>query len=272
MAPRAFFSRRSGGWEELLGRARAAARTVIFLDYDGTLVPIRLRPETAVLSRPARALLAAAARHPRLSLHVVTGRSMADIRRRVGLDEVGYAADHGFEISLRGAAWRHPAARSSRTKLGPAGRRLRRALAGVEGAFVEDKGATLSVHYRGLKGLSAAALKALVAGIVKPGAGLRVRPGKKVLEVGPDVSWDKGRAVLKMLELLGCPPGTPVVYVGDDRTDEDAFRALAPAGFTIRVGGGRASRARFALEDPAAVLGFLRRLHGSLAGKEEHDR
>ena len=258
--PHPFFSKRSGGWDSLLKRATAAGRTVVFLDYDGTLVPIGPQPGDAVLSQSARALLAAASRHPRISLHIVSGRSMTDIRRLVGLENVGYAADHGFEIDLGRAAWRHPAAGEVRPLLRDVGRRLRRALADVEGTIVEDKGVTLSVHYRGMKGLRVDTLKNIVGGIVRARGRLRVHSGKKVLEIGPDVPWNKGRAAAKMLEMLACPASSPVVYIGDDRTDEDAFRALAPAAFTILVGRGRTSRARYVLDDPDAVLSFLGRL------------
>jgi len=260
LALRPFFSKKSGGWDSLLRRATAADRTVVFLDFDGTLVSIRPRPGDAVLSRSARTLLAAAARHPRISLHIVTGRSMTDIRRLVGLENVGYAADHGFEIDLGRAAWRHPAAGEARPLLRDVGRRLRRVLANVEGTIVEDKDATLSIHYRGMKGLRVDTLKNIVGGIVRERGRLRLRSGKKVLEIGPDVHWDKGQAAAKMLEMLACPASLPVVYIGDDQTDEDAFRALAPAAFTIRVGRGRSSRARYVLDDPDAVLSFLRRL------------
>jgi len=260
LAPRPFFSKKSGGWEPLLKQAKAAGLMVVFLDYDGTLVSIRPHPGDAVLSRSTRALLAAVSRHPRISLHVVTGRSMADIRRLVGLENVGYAADHGFEIKLGRAAWRHPAAGEVRPLLRDVGRRLRRALADVEGTIVEEKGATLSIHYRRMKGLRVEELKNIVGGIVRVRGRLRMRSGKKILEIGPDVPWNKGRAAAKMLEMLAYPAWSPVVYIGDDRTDEDAFRALAPAAFTIRVGRGRTSRARYVLDDPDAVLSFLGRL------------
>jgi trehalose-phosphatase len=268
LAPCPFFSKRSGGWEPLLKRAKAAGRTVVFLDYDGTLVPIRPRPGDAVLSRSARALLVAVSRHPRISLHIVTGRSMADIRRLVGLKNVGYAACHGFEINLGQTSWQHPAAGEVRPLLRDVGRQLRRALADVEGTIVEDKGSTLSVHYRGMKGLRVDALKKIVSGIMQACGRLRVSSGKKVLEIWPDVTWDKGRATAKMLEMLALPASSPVVYIGDDRTDEDAFRALAPVASTILVGRGRTSRALYLFDDPDAVLSFLRRLLHALPQRD----
>lgn len=262
MAPRPFFSKGLGGCDSFLKRAAEAGAAAVFLDYDGTLVSIRRRPEDAVLAPATRNLLAGLARCPGVSLLIVTGRSLADIRRLVPLRSVGFAADHGFEIRLRGkAAWRHPAAESARLPLRDVSRRLRRALGGIRGVAVEEKGATLSVHYRRMRGPYGSALRKAVDDAVAPHRRrLRVRSGKKVLEIEPDVPWDKGRAVLEMLDQLACPDAAPVVYIGDDRTDESAFRELAAKAWTVKVGLTPASRARYYLEDPARVRAFLRRL------------
>jgi len=268
LAPQAFFSKRTGGWASFLKRAEAAGGAVIFLDYDGTLVPLRRRPEDAVLAPSSRKLLETLAGRPGISVQIVTGRSMADIQDLVPVKNVGFAADHGFEILMGNAAWRHPAARDVRLPLRDVSRRLRRILAGVRGVVMEEKGVTMSVHYRKMTGLRVGALRKAVDDAVSPYRRLlRVRSGKKVFEIGPDVPWDKGRAAVKMLEMLGVAAPAPVLYIGDDRTDEDAFRALAAAGYTVKVGRSRASRARYFLEDPARVRGLLRRILQTLPSR-----
>ena len=270
MAPRPFFSKTSGGWEPFRRRANAAGGAVIFLDYDGTLVPLRPRPGEAALAPSSRALLEALAGRTGFSVQVVTGRSMADIRRLVPVKNVGFAAEHGFAIRMGKAAWRHPAARDVRLPLRAVSRRLRRSVAGIRGILLEEKGATLSVHYRLMRGWRVSALGKAVDDAVSPyRRRLRVRSGKKVFEVGPDAAWDKGRAALKMLDMLGPAGARPVLYIGDDRTDEDAFLALRTTAYTIKVGRSRATRARYFLESPDRVRGLLRRLLPAPASKEK---
>jgi len=269
VAPRAFFAKRSGGWEPFRRRANADGGAVIFLDFDGTLAPLRPRPGDAVLAPSSRALLEALAGRTGFSVQVVTGRSMADIRRLVPVKNVGFAAEHGFAIRMGNAAWRHPAARNVRLPLRAVSRRLRRNVAGIRGILLEEKGATLSVHYRLMRGWRVSALRKAVDDAVSPyRRRLRVHSGKKVFEIGPDAAWDKGRAALKMLDMLGAGP-RPVLYIGDDRTDEDAFLALRAAATTIKVGRSRATRARYFLESPDRVRGLLRRLLPAPAPKEK---
>ena len=268
MAPRPFFSKTSGGWDSLRKQTAAAHGIALLLDYDGTLTPIRRRPGDAILAPSTRALLEALAGRPGVSLLIVTGRSLADIRRLAPVKKAGFAAEHGFEIRVGKAAWRHPAWTEVRPLLRDVSRRLGRALGGVRGVEVEEKGSSLSVHYRRMTGLGVGALKKAVDDAVSPGRRrLRVRFGKKVLEIVPAAPWDKGRAAVKMLEMLGVAAATPVVYIGDDRTDEDAFRALATTAATVKVGRSRASRARYFLEDPARVRDLLRRILRALPSR-----
>lgn len=250
--------------EARLGGRRAA----VFLDYDGTLTPIVDRPDMAILSPEARAVVAALAR--RLPVAVISGRDRADVERLVGVDGLVYAGSHGFDIRLPdGRELRHEAAGDVAPLLDRAARRLERALSEIPGALIERKRFSLAAHYRLVAPARAAAVRAAVddALAAEPGR-LKVKPGKMVFEVQPAMDWDKGKALLWLLRALGLDDaGVAPLFLGDDVTDEDAFAVLRDRGVGIVVAAahevdGRATRADFRLADPGEVLSFLRRLEG----------
>lgn len=197
--------------------------TAVLCDVDGTLAPIVATPDAARLVDGAHdALLAIRARM--LLLGFVSGRSLADAQRLVGLDDVAYAGNHGMEIRHRGGeaglasgVARHlpEVAAFARTwppdRLSDAGVRL------------EDKGATLSFHARGAADPTAAATLLDAIAARARDAGLIPRPGREVLEIRPGVRIDKGTAVRGLLARAGA---RRAVYFGDDWTDADAWRAL----------------------------------------------
>lgn len=208
---------------------RRAGKFVLLLDFDGTLAPIVPRPEDAALLPATRDALDRLKALPRLDMAVVSGRGMADARERVGLQEIAYAGNHGMEIEGPDVRRIHEEAAAARPHLAAVVERLRRELADVDGAFVEDKHLTLSIHYRRVARERVGIVREAVFAAVEPQDDLVITEGKEILEVRPAVDWDKGRAVEFLLRQLAPPPGTPVIYIGDDRTDEDAFRVLVGA-------------------------------------------
>ena len=204
-----------------------SGRLVLLLDFDGTLSPIVPRPEAAAILPAARDSLLRLLGCETVDVAVVSGRGLADARSRVGLAEIAYAGNHGMEIE--GADFRqiHEEAAAARPALEEVVRELRPKILPISGALLEDKGLTLSIHYRLVDPQEVEQIRTLVRAAVGDRSDLRVTEGKKVLEVRPAVKWDKGRAVRFLLEQLRPAAGTPVLYVGDDTTDEDAFRALA---------------------------------------------
>ena len=240
--------------DELL-RAAAGRPLALFLDYDGTLTPIVERPEDAVLAPATRAVLRrAAARWP---VAIVSGRDLEDVRARVGLPELTYAGCHGLEIAGPRASRVHEAAAAAAPQLGAAADMVAHDTRGVAGVQLERKRYTLAVHYRRVREADVPAVREAVARAQARHPALRVGTGKKVLELLPDVDWDKGRAVMWLIETLGLQASFPV-YVGDDRTDEDAFRALGPIGAGIAVQRTPApTEARYVLPDPEAVRELL---------------
>jgi trehalose 6-phosphate phosphatase len=199
---------------------------VLLLDFDGTLAPIVSRPELAAMPPVTRAALDRLRGCAGVSIAIVSGRGLADARERAALEGIAYAGNHGLEIEGPSLRRIHEEAVRARPHLEEAAAAIGQAVRGIEGAFVEDKYFTLSIHDR----LVAPEEMPRVRAIVREAAGrfpeLRVTEGKQVLEVRPDVDWHKGRAVEFLLDNLDVPAGAPVLYLGDDRTDEDAFEVL----------------------------------------------
>lgn len=218
---------RVGDWADAWSRT---GRLVLLLDFDGTLAPIVERPELAAMPPATREVLDGLLAAPGVEAAIVSGRGMADARERAGIRGIPYAGNHGMEIEGPGVHRIHPEAAAARPALDSVCDRLSRELRDVQGALVEDKGLTLSVHYRLVDRDQVPRVRDTVAAIAAASPGLRVTEGKEVLEVRPRVDWDKGRAVEFLLDHLQPAVGVPVLYVGDDMTDEDAFHALRHRG------------------------------------------
>jgi trehalose 6-phosphate phosphatase len=214
---------RVADWADAWSRT---GRLVLLLDFDGTLAPIVERPELAAMPEATRDGLSRLMARPGVEVAVVSGRGLADVRERAAIPGIAYAGNHGMEIHGPGVDRIHPEAAAARPVLERAAAALGAALHGIPGAFVEDKVLTLSVHHRLTPRDRVAEVHALVRKVVEPLPGVHLTEGKEVLEVRPNVDWNKGKAVLFLLEQMRPPTGTPVLYFGDDRTDEDAFRAL----------------------------------------------
>ena len=250
--------------QHALGRAthwaqawRRSGRLVLLLDFDGTLAPIVERPEMAEMPERTRRALERLMAMPGVTAAVVSGRGLADVRERAALGDVAYAGNHGMEIEGAGLHRIHPEAAAARPELEAAAARIMADLEGIDGAFVEDKGLTLSIHYR-MAPEQEATVREIVLEATDGRAGLTVTEGKMVIEVRPRVEWDKGRAVLFLLEQMRPPQDAPILYLGDDRTDEDAFRALhgwsaAAEGVLIAESPPADSAASSHLRDPAEV-------------------
>ena len=250
----------SGFQADMRGRKPA-----IFLDYDGTLSPIVDRPDQAVLSPGMREAVASLAkRHPTT---IVSGRDRADVERLVALDELHYAGSHGYDISGPrqadgGTRIQHRTAEEVVPVMEQVAERLHRELADVHGAIVEPKRFTVAVHYRLVSSQDFPRVEAAVDQEVEARPEVKKAHGKKVYEIRPALEWDKGTAVLWLLEALELDGEDVVpVYVGDDTTDEDAFRALEGEGIGVLVASApRPTYARYAIQDTEEVQAFLERL------------
>lgn len=220
-------SERVDDWAEAWSRT---GRLLLLLDFDGTLAPIVERPELAAIPPATREVLDRLLASAGVEAAVVSGRGMADARERAGIRGIPYAGNHGMEIEGPGVHRIHPEAAAARPALEAVRGRLSRELREVPGSLVEDKGLTLSVHYRLVERDQVPRVRDTVLAISAASPDLHVTEGKEVLEVRPRVDWNKGRAVEFLLDHLDPAAGVPVLYLGDDATDEDAFRTLRDRG------------------------------------------
>ncbi|MBK1735255.1 trehalose-phosphatase [Halorhodospira abdelmalekii] len=246
--------------EALLGRL-AGQTTPLFLDYDGTLTPIVDDPAQAVLSPQMRDVLGRLAEVHTVAL--VSGRDLTTLRDFVGLNSVYYAGSHGFDIAGPGdLRQRNAAGEACVAALDQAQDELQQRLGSLSGWAFERKAFALAIHYRHVAEAQRPTLTEIVQEIGARYTQLRVGKGKMVFELQPDVAWDKGRAVLWLLEALGLdrPHVTPL-YFGDDWTDEDAFRALQGRGIGVFVGElERETAAEYRLASVEHVGAFFERL------------
>ena len=224
-------------WPSVCARLRRVDRILLLFDYDGTLTPIAARPEDALLPEEARERLTALAAHPRCIAGIVSGRSLAALAVLANIDGLIHAGNHGMEIQGPGLDFTHPQAVSGREVLSRVQADLSGALAHVPGILVEDKGLTLTVHFRATPEPLAGQVDDVVTETAKPyveSGQLRLTRGKMVVEVRPAIAWDKGKAIEKIYRhsrQSGNPGDGPFpVYFGDDRTDEDGFRAVQEMG------------------------------------------
>jgi trehalose 6-phosphate phosphatase len=245
--------------EDELRRRVAGKRLAVFLDYDGTLSPIVEDHTRALLSAEMRAAIERLA--GQCPVTIISGRDLAHLRALVGLDTVFYAGSHGFEvIGPAGSGEQSERGAEFLPALDQAERDLRALLQHIEGHSVERKKYSIAVHYRRVAAEDVDELKATVEKLLSERRRLRMGLGKKVLEVRPDLDWDKGRAVLWILQRLGLDREDAVpLYVGDDITDEDAFHVLADGGLCVAVRHDetRPTAADYAVQDTQEVQRLL---------------
>jgi trehalose 6-phosphate phosphatase len=180
-----------------LRRARCIA---LFLDYDGTLTRIRSTPGEAVLSKRAQSILHTLAQKPNMTVSIVTGRSLKQIRSLLPSVPLDIAANHGLQISQPRRTWIHPSAQSCIPLLAGLHRRLKQQLKAIPGILLENKQVVLTIHYRNVPGGQIAKIRTTVKEVLEPFVGrLRMTTGKKVIEIRPAVSWTKGDAIMSLL-------------------------------------------------------------------------
>ena len=242
----------------------------VFFDFDGTLSEIVNDPDSARLADGAAdALTSLSARCP---VAILSGRDLVDVRQRVGLPGLWYAGSHGFELTgPDGEHHQNAGAAESIPVLAEAAAALADQIGDIPGVAVEHKRFGVAVHYRNAARDRVGEVAAAVRSAGQRTA-LRVTTGREVIELRPDVDWDKGKTLRWVLDYIRDDDGSSSllpVYLGDDITDEDAFDAVADDGIAILVrhsdDGDRATAARYALDDPQRVREFTERLAHRLA-------
>lgn len=246
---------------------KEAKSVQLFLDYDGTLTSFTDNPKQAYPSKKTVHILESLTSIPGIQVAIISGRQLLELRKLLNLKGVTYAGTHGLQIEYpwdEKFVWDKAA--DSRPILGQIKKKLSEAFKDLEGVFLEDKGFTLGLHYRGFSGDAEVLEDKFKELVEKHLDGLELLCGDKILEVRPK-GWHKGKAVelIKKKFVKSDPDGGKVVpfYIGDDRTDEDAFRHLKE-GVTILVLNGKAqteaTEAKYYCQDPAEVLGLLNKI------------
>lgn len=248
---------------------------LLFLDYDGTLTPIVNHPQNAVLPEINKNLLTKLSKNHRCRIILVTGRSLEDIKKLIGIKEITYFANHGLEIESDNLKHLTPVFDNFKTTLSDIKKKIECILSSVDGILIEDKKYTLSVHYRLVEKNNQDFVKKelnKICGSFLNDESIKVREGKKVFEILPPVDWNKGKIVLWFLdEWKSKLPNLPLfpVYIGDDITDEDAFKALKDLALTVVVGETELTNAQYYLKNTQDSTKFLESVLTFLEAKKD---
>lgn len=250
--PRPLFA----AWDEIEAAVSEATSLAVMSDFDGTLSPIRPHPEQVRLGARVRAALAQLVTKDVL-VGIVSGRSLPDVRKRVGLDGICYVGCHGYSFQ---ATHGHPVTLMNRAEealLPSVGRALKQRLKNLHGIRVEAKEAGLAIHYRNATRRDANRARAAIQDAVKRNRRLHLITGKKVWEILPGPGVDKWTAI-RLLLALEDRAKSLLVYIGDDVPDEHVFARMR--GISVAVGKRRHTAARFYVETTADVRRFLEEL------------
>jgi trehalose-phosphatase len=259
MQPAYFFEK--DYFNRLQNKIKTHIKIALFLDFDGTLVPIQKNPAQCFLPEKIKEQLRSLTRSDHCYLSVLSGRSLSDIKKRVGIRRIYYGGNHGLDISGPNIKYTHLKVVLAKPIIDIAKRKLGKEIRDIDGAWLEDKKYTLSLHFRSVKKEDIFSVKKNFYKAVaelsdkKP---LAVIKGKKVLELVPNVSWDKGSAALWILKKLKvkCLP----IYIGDDQTDENVFKALHKKGINIRVGKSKKTLADYYLKGYWEISRLLKQI------------
>jgi len=243
-------------------------KTALLLDYDGTLTPIVNTPDEALLNEDMRSVINKLKDNSNFIVAVFSGRSLLDVRSKVEVDGICYTGNHGMEIEFRGMIYIHPEAKKMVNIIQNVCSKLQPLLNDIDGIIIEDKGLTASVHYRMSPPKEIPKVKRIVESTIEPyveNGDIKLTHGKMVLEIRPNIQWDKGKAVEWVLSAIGDGESTKFfpIYIGDDRTDEDAFKVLRNRGITILVSSKiKKTSAEYLLYNVEEVKNFLDWLGG----------
>ena len=234
-------------------------RPLLFLDFDGTLAPIVEHHADAAISEEMRELVKELAEIYQVA--IISGRGMADVKQRVNLPDLYYAGSHGYEISgPNNFLKENEEAQKVLPLFDEIEPILRKELQKVKGVDFERKKFTLAIHYRQVKPEHEQEVHDEVNKVLRDYPKLNGAGGKKVIEIRPDIDWHKGKAVEFLKRELSEEENHFSIYVGDDVTDEDAFREV-DHGLGILVGEhSQDTFADYSLQDLEEVEIFIKEL------------
>ncbi|XP_065223860.1 uncharacterized protein Tps1 isoform X2 [Planococcus citri] len=212
-------------------------KLALLLDYDGTLAPIAPHPDLAILPNETKCVLERLANTPDVFVAIVSGRNVNDVKEKVGIEGLTYAGNHGLEIlHPDGSRFVHPMPQEFEGKVKDLLKALQDQVC-KDGAWVENKGALLTFHYRETPPDVRPELVAKAQQLIQAN-GFKAGQAHCAIEAKPPVHWNKGRASIYILRTafgLDWSERVRIIYAGDDVTDEDAMQALKGMAATFRV-------------------------------------
>ncbi|MFC1512492.1 trehalose-phosphatase [bacterium] len=233
----------------------------LFFDYDGTLTPIKNTPKEAYLHIRVKKLINKLIKIKKIKLSIISGRELADVKNLAGIKNIYYAGNHGLEIKGPGMNFVHPKCIKSKKVIKDIYNKLKLELVNIKGVVVEYKALTLSVHYRMADVKDIKTIKKLFTKIIEPNTiknQVLITQGKKVFEIRPPIKWNKGHAVKKITNHNKVTGANLSIFVGDDVTDEDAFKILKNKDLSVFVGKKKKTSAKYYLKDTNDVKKLLR--------------
>ena len=237
----------------------------LFLDYDGTLVPFKHKPTEVTTPEKIKKIIRQLIKNPKLQIIIVTGRTLHDIQNLLNLKGLSFIALHGLYIKTsNGSQFNWKSADQTRLLIKEIKENMEKELLEKEGAFLEDKGLTLVLHYRLLSSNRIQIIRGKFKKIVfthDKNQVLEIINGAKIIETRPK-GWNKGTAVEMFLKKYTNKKNILSIYIGDDITDEDAFQFIGKKGISIYVANQskRMTAAQYYVKNPDEVLIFLQSL------------
>lgn len=245
-------------FEQIVARTKKR-QIALFLDYDGTLAPIVDDPKLTKISPTLHELLLALSN--KITVGIISGRQLEDVRRLINIDSLVYAGNHGFEIAGPQALnidqnW----GQEHIQHIQQAFENFKTQLGNIPGILIENKQYTLSIHYRKVKVSAIAEIEKTIEQYVAENRHLKLLGGKKIFEVRPNINWNKGEALKYFMSSLQIDQGTVMpIYIGDDVADEDAFASIHAFGVGILVADRlRLTHADFLLSNTDEVEQFIK--------------
>lgn len=247
-------------WPSIGQRLQKSKNTLFLFDFDGTLSKIVQHPGHAKLGKKIKSLIRILSSLNGVSLGIVSGRPLTEIKRITRLNAIIVSGNHGFEAVGKNISFIHPKSQAIRNNLEKIISFIQTIKIPINGLLVENKTLTGSLHYRNVNSNNLKKVFSLINRI-KPICkqyGFSIRKGKKVFEIIPALEWNKGHFVKWLEKKMGRPL---IVYAGDDTTDEDVFHFLEKRGITIRIGSTKRSAASYFLSSqkdmPTLLVRFI---------------